>query len=333
MQSTTIMKHLTGLILLVTTLGCGHGAPSSPPQEDLSIREISVDGLTRTYALYLPPGGQDRSIPLVMVLHGGGGKITNMIGWSNRRSPYRLWMEVAEKEGLIIVYPQAVNGPTGRPNWHDCRLDAAVLPEVDDVHFLTTLLDTLAARYPVDTDRIYVTGMSNGGIMTLRLAVEVPQRLAAVAPLCASFPDTSECGLPSTPLPIFLLNGTADPLLPYKGGTIGNPPRAERGTVIPVEQTVALWQHVNGTDTVARVRQLPDLDPHDGSTITLLTYPDPLGNNEVVFCRINGGGHAAPSIREQYSPLWTNYVGPQNHDAEMVELVWDFFRDKVRHPR
>jgi polyhydroxybutyrate depolymerase len=328
-------RHNYLLFFLLWVLLCSGACHKTGTAEEtgLMMKEITVDGAVRRYALYVPEHERDTPLPLLLVLHGGGGKIETMVGETGRKSPYKLWMEIADREKFLVIYPQAVDGPTGWPNWNDCRNNAPILPEVNDVKFLTTLMDRTAADYLVDTDRIYVTGISNGGIMTLRLATEIPQRLAAVAPISASLPDSSECQDPATPLPVLFMNGTADPMLPYAGGTIGNPPDSEHGTVLPVETSVRTWCRINHTDTIPQTKEYTDKDPGDGSTVTCYTYSNGVGGTEVVFFKITGGGHAAPSIREQYSQLWQNYVGPQNHDIEMAEEIWNFFRQHQRPSR
>jgi len=306
---------------------------STAVESGLTIKQITVDGQARKYALYVPDHGPGYTLPLVLVLHGGGGKIETMIGLTGRKSPYKLWMEIAAREKFLVIYPQALEGPTGWPNWNDCRNNAPILPEADDVKFLTSLMDLAINDYGADPGRIFVTGISNGGIMTLRLATEVAGRLAAVAPISASLPDSSECPLPAQPLSILFMNGTADPMLPYHGGTIGNPPNPDHGSVMPVETSIHIWCNINRTDTIPQIEHYPDNDPDDGSTVTCYTYPNGVNGTEVVFFKITGGGHAAPSIREQYSQLWQNYVGPQNHDIEMAYVIWAFFKEKKRIPR
>ena len=320
------------LLLVLFCSGACHKTTTAGGSSLLK-KEITVDGHVRRYAIYLPSGSGETPLPLVMVLHGGGGKIENMIGETGRRSPYKLWMEIADREKLIIIYPQALDGPAGRPNWNDCRANATVLPEVDDVKFLSSLIDETILHYPVDTARIFVTGISNGGIMTLRLATQLPGRFAAAAPIAASLPDTSECPSPSRPLPILFMNGTADPLMPYEGGIINNPPNPAHGSVMPVDTAVKRWITLNQADTLPEIRTFPDLDPGDACTVTRYTYTRSNGGAPVILYRIEGGGHAAPSIREQYALFYERYVGHQNHDIEMAEEIWNFFRQHQRPSR
>ena len=317
------------LLALLLFAGCKR-SETAPAATGLFFRTITVDGLSRRYAIYIPANGGHTSIPLILVLHGGGGKIENMTGQTGKKSPYKLWMEIADREKCIVIYPQAVDGPAGRPNWNDCRANASVLPQTDDVKFISSLVDETIRDHPIDTTRIFATGVSNGGIMTLRLATELPGRFAAVAPIAASMPDTSECLSPATPLSILFMNGTADPLMPYDGGIINNPPNPAHGSVMPVDTAVKQWVMLDHVDTVPEIITLPDLDPFDESTVTRYIYSGGTDATAVVLYKIIGGGHTAPSIREQYSQLWLNYVGTQNHDIEMVEVIWDFFRDKKR---
>ncbi len=287
---------------------------------------IVVDGLERRYAVYVP---QDfhAGMPVVFCLHGGGGTIEKMTGQDRNKSPYKLWFDVAENDGVLVVFPQAL-AKDKWPNWNDCRADCDVCPDMDDVKFLSNLIDTIVNAYRADTSRIYFCGVSNGGFMTLRMATCVPDKLAGIGVIIASLPDTTECGHdPLQPLPAMFINGTADPMLPYNGGTIGNPPDPTHGSCRPVDSTIAYFVRLNSCDPDPQVYDFPDLDERDNSTVTSYFYKSAQGN-DVLFYKVEGGGHAAPSISEQYSWLWERYVGKQNHDIETVFEMWNFLKDK-----
>jgi len=332
-ETTSHPRPLSGWIALLLTLflvtGCQGPAGTKGPLPGLTTRTIQLDDETRRYAIYLPERLEDPA-PLVFELHGGGIYIEDETGESGHKTPYKLWMEIAEREGLIVVYPEGLDGRYGKPTWNDCRANASVNSDADDVGFISTLIHELAARYPVDESRIYVSGTSNGGLMALRLATELSTEIAAVAAVAAAMPDQSKCIPPVDPIPVLFMNGTADNHLPYGGGTLSNPPNPDHGSVYSTERSVAIWTALDQADTTPAVQRFPDIDLHDGSTVTRFRYSNGIGGTEVVLYRIDGGGHSAPSIRERYSRLFERYFGKQNHDIEMTSEVWTFFKDKRR---
>ncbi len=298
-------------------------------QNNLRIQTLKVNDRERRFALYLPNDLPPGLHPLVMELHGGGIYIEDMTGQSGHKTPYKLWMPLAERQKFIVVYPEGLNGAYGKPTWNDCRANARVNSRADDVQFLTRLIDTLTARYKIDKQRIYVSGTSNGGLMALRMAVERANKIAAVAAVAAAMPDTSECPPPQNPVSVLFMNGTADNHLPFKGGLVSNPPNPAHGSVHSVEASLKIWMDVDQTDTIPEIHRFPDLNKTDKSTVVRYSYLHGINNTQVVFYKIIGGGHSAPSIREQFSRLFEHYFGKQNHDIEMTTEVWNFFKDKT----
>ena len=322
------IKSLIFMLLLFFTAACHKVNDNSDNTDNsaLSYKTITVDGLQRRYALYLPD--DLGSAPLIFELHGGGIYIEDMTGDSGYKTPYKLWMSLADKNKFIVVYPEGLDGAYGKPTWNDCRANCTVNSHADDVRFISVLIDELAGQYPVDLSRVYVSGTSNGGLMALRLAVELSDKIAAVAAVAAAMPDSSKCGNPLSPLSLLFMNGTDDNHLPYNGGTIANPPDPAHGTVFSTEQSIEIWTTLDQTDTLPSVYHFPDLDPDDGGTVTKYTYANGLEGTEVVLYKIIGGGHSAPSIKEQYSALFEKYFNKQNHDIEMTTEVWNFFKNK-----
>jgi len=240
------------------------------------------------------------------------------------------WRQIADEEGALLLVPNGTNIDTGAPSgdkqsWNDCRPEERARPDADDVGFIATLLDWAADRFSdtqitPDTEKTLVTGSSNGGMMSYRLATELPSRVAAAAAFIANRPKPSECPDATTPVPILIVNGTEDPLMPYDGGVIA-PSFGGFGTVASAEATRNHWLSINRADTTQRsVEQLPDRDPNDGSVVICETDP-PAGRSgaEVRFCRVDGGGHIMPSIEHQLQ-------GRQNHDVEGARLAWSFFK-------
>ena len=316
------------IILLIVSFASGcHKAINITisPEAGLYTRTLDVDGMTRRFAYYIPKYSENSHLPLVFELHGGGIHIEDMTGESGHKTPYKVWMALADKEKFIVVYPEGENGAYGKPTWNDCRANSSVSSTADDVHFIDLLIEWFSAVYRIDSTRVYVSGTSNGGIMALRLAVELPDKIAAVAAVAAAMPDSSECSPPTHPISVLFMNGTADNHLPYNGGTLSNPPKPSHGTVYPTEESVKIWTTLDQTDSTPIVQRLPDIDPHDGSTVTRYTYPNGTDGTQVVLYKVTGGGHSAPSIQEQYSWLFEKYFGRQNHDIEMAREVWKFF--------
>ncbi len=295
----------------------------------LFTKTIVVDGTTRRYSIYIPKGLGNASHPLIFELHGGGVYIEDMTGESGYKTPYKLWMNLADNEKFIVIYPEGLNGAYGKPTWHDCRGNATVYSDANDVRFISTLINKISSSYNIDSSRVYASGTSNGGLMVLRLAVELSDKIAAVAATVASMPDSSECGQPVNPVSVLFMNGTNDNHLPYNGGTLSNPPAPEHGTVYPTEAAVNTWTTFNKTDTIPIVYNFPDLDTKDGGTVTKYTYSNGIKGTEVILYKINGGGHSAPSIRERYSASFELYFNKQNHDIEMATEAWLFFKNKT----
>ncbi len=322
-----------GLILAIATAttGCRNlGETKKFHRAGLATKSLSLDGVTRRYAIYVPEKPGATNLPLVFELHGGGVSIEDMTGESGYKTPYKLWMDLADSEKFIVVYPEGLNGAYGKPTWNDCRANASVNSGADDVQFISALIDLISAAHDIDPDSIYASGTSNGGLMTLRLAVELPDKIAAVAAVAAAMPDHSECRPPAQPISVLFMNGTNDNHLPYHGGILSNPPNPDHGSVYSTATSVAIWKAINHTDQIPVSCNFPDLDTKDGSTVTSYNYANGVKGKEVALYEVTGGGHSAPSIREQYSALFERYFNRQNHDIEMTTEVWKFFRGKNR---
>ncbi len=326
-----LLALFTALFWMLLFSSC-HGTEPAVGGADhgLFMKETEVDGRSRRYAIYIPQNLGTRPVPLVFSLHGGGVYIEDMTGQSGHKSPHKLWMEIAEREKIVVVYPEGLNGAYGKPTWNDCRGDATVNSGADDLKFLTTLIDEVAQKYPVERKRVYASGISNGGFMALRLGVEAPEKFAAVAAIAAAMPAVSKCRPPQVPISVLFMNGTADKFMPYGGGTISNPPKPEHGTALSTEESVQIFTTLDAVAAQPEVYRFADLDPNDGGRVTRYRYLGGIDGTEVVLYKVEGGGHSAPSIKERYSAIYEYYFGKQNHDIEAVEEIWSFFK---RHSR
>lgn len=242
----------------------------------------------------------------------------------------REWPLLAEERGFLLVAPNGTNAETGnasgdRQAWNDLRADdLAALPRADDVGFLAALLDFVQREYPTDRSRVYVTGASNGGLMTYRLLVEIPERFAAGAAFVANLPASSPRLVePKIPTPLMIANGTQDPLMPWAGGEIWG----HRGRIRSAPETVRWWVDANRADGArAATRKLPDGDLLDLCRIHETNYPAKPGGAPVLFLAVRGGGHAMPSIAHDIpdNVLVGRLIGPVCRDAEGARLAWGF---------
>lgn len=298
----------------------------------LTGQEVQVQGTTRSYDLYVPDDLGRQAVPLVFMFHGHRGSSKVMTGENHRAAPYKLWLALAQRDKFIVVAPQGEKGSDGYRGWNDCRADAKTNPAVDDVAFVDAMLAAISAQYAVDKKRIYTTGTSNGGNFSYRLAQERTRVFAAAAPVVAAMPAVNKCQPPTAPISLLIMNGTADPILPFAGGAVGRrkSDQEARGSTLSAQETVQYWTLHNGTDSKAVITELPDIDADEDSSIRVTSYGHGREGSEVVLYEVRGGGHTEPSLSQHYGWLYRRIVGPQNHDIEMAEEVWRFFQ---RHHR
>lgn len=261
------------------------------------------------------PRGLTRSgapVPVVVVLHGGGGNATNaeqMTGFT----------ALVDRERIIVVYPEgtAKRARVRLLTWnagHCCghAMDA----RVDDVGFIDAMLDAVAAEFHVDADRIYATGMSNGAMMTHRLGRALAHRFAAIAPVVgAVFGDEPNA---KGPVSALMINGLLDKSVPAQGGlTDGRSAREWDGT--PTAPNLAqgtYWARANGCGSAPALSE-------SGSVITW-RYACPAGR-AVEIVQLRDNGHAWPGGARG------SRLGDEPSTAiDATEVIWRFFRE---HPR
>lgn len=279
---------------------------------------ITVDGVARSY-IYSNPSGRSGPRPIVIALHGGGGTAARLVRYFG-------WEPVAFREGFAVVYPQGLDNTWNDGRGPAGRMRRGVEPG-NDVAFLTALVARLVREGRADPHRVYLTGLSNGGFMTVEMACRADGPFAAFAALVATAPTaaTQTCR-PSRPVPFALMAGTADRLIPYDGGVIR---RAGRVSILSAPQTAAMFASLNGCVRAPSERRLPDSDPNDGSTITLLTHGGCAA--EVRLYRVEGGGHQPPgNQRGPAAGLLDTTFGPRNRDIDAAEELWAFFRRFTR---
>lgn len=280
-------------------------------------------GIVRWFDTWIPDPLPTRPMPLLLWLHGG--TQSNDAFAVGAPSEFRA---LADAHGFLIVMPNGtssttgLSGTSGSFNWNDCRTDAGPAATVaDDVGFLAALLDRVEASHAVDSRRVYAVGASNGGMMAYRLALELPQRFAAVAAVIANLPANSECpAAPAVPVSVLIMNGTADTFyMPHGGGQVAG----NRGLVLSAAATRDFFLGLLGAGAPVHA-DFPDLDPQDGGTVGLDLHGGGASGTELAYFRVDGGAHNYPSIAHPLPPQVIAVVGPQNHDVEAAAEIWSF---------
>ncbi len=271
----------------------------------VAAERITVGGGTRTYELHGATARDAR--PLILALHGN-----LMSGAQFERTG--AWADFSSRHRVAVALPDGLNSA-----WADGRVAGEIRGKsapagTNDVAFLTALVEKLIADGVADRRRVYVTGASNGGMMTYRLVCERPDLFAAaaasIAVLTESFAATCK---PSRPVPIMILNGTADRITPWQ----------RHGAYLGTDATAAHFRDINGCSETFATQALSDIEPGDRSTVTRISYTCPK-HADVMVVRIDGGGHQWPS---RISPArFEAFLGPRNRDIEGADEVWSFFQ-------
>jgi polyhydroxybutyrate depolymerase len=236
---------------------------------------------------------------------------------------------MADKDGFIVVYPDGVE-----LNWNDGRIDEeandrAHRENIDDIGFISSLIDFMIEGYNINPDRVYVTGISNGAIMSYRLACELSDKITAIAPVDGSIPGKllPRCS-PIKPVSVLAINNVNDPLVPFNGGEIfGHFHMVKLGLVLSANESVDYWVDQNKCATSPVISEEPDRDPKDGTRVTRKVFSGGIGGTEVILYSVDGGGHTWPG-GFQYLPVWL--IGKTSRDIDANEVIWEFFK---RHSR
>ncbi len=323
----TLKNRILLLFSLILAVACDKMDSNLDPEIEkglLQNQTINILGSEREYHLYVPENHMNA--PLVILLHGNGGDFDAMLGLTGVQAPYKVWLNIAQAQNLIIAVPNGNLGSNNSRGWNDCRSDNQTNPTSDDVLFISELIDFISTKYQSDNSKVFAVGTSNGGIFTQRLADEIPDKMTAFAAIVAARPVNSECSNSTTKVSALFMNGTDDGLVPYEGGQVAN----NRGEVLSTENTVDYWINRNTTDTTPEVTEIANSNTADNSTVTKYLYNNGGNDTEVLFYKIIDGGHTEPSISERYNPIFLQVVGNQNGDIEMANEVWDFFKNKQK---
>ncbi len=290
-------------------VACAAAALSMPAavraQAGLTLRHLSYHGQDGSYYVHVPPVTHGAA---VFVLHGGlgnGSIVEHLTGFA----------AAADRGGFVTVYPNAGG------QWNDGRQTTA--HDWADVEFILAVARDVEARDHVDPKRLFVTGISNGGMMTLRLACDAAGSFAAFAAVAGNLPSALEphCH-PARPVPMMMFNGTADRFVPWAGGEVLHSARfGAGGLVISTTATVKFWRRADGCVGAGRSTAMPDV-ANDGTTVTRRVYDECRPGAQVVFYEIHGGGHTWPgsSARPRL-----RIAGITTRDIDATQIIVRFF--------
>jgi polyhydroxybutyrate depolymerase len=327
------MRRLARVALLAVSIAAWAASAVAQPAGPREISVMTPDGARR--ALVLDGGSGTTLRPVVLLFHGHGGGADNILGAGGLvPSPLSSWADIARREGLLVVALDGLKGPDHQRGWNDCRADADDnQPVADDVAFARAVVAQLESQSHGDPARILAMGMSNGGMMVFRLALQMPE-LAAFAAVSASMASVSKCPeAPRAEVAALIISGDADPLVPFAGGQVGLRKARPRGGVIPVPEAFERWVRAHGQDPTGANQTLLRPTLAGDATVAKLRYLGPtLAQSDVAMVRVAGGGHVEPSLAHRYGGLYLRLVGPQSAAFESAELAWEFFRDKHRKP-
>jgi polyhydroxybutyrate depolymerase len=269
---------------------------------------LSIDGVERR-ALLVDPVVGDAPRPLVLVLHGGMSNAEAMRAQSG-------FDRVAVDGGFATVYAEGTTWAPGRHAWNTGHLLREQVSEADDIAYFDALIDLLIARHRIDPDRVYMTGGSNGAMMTFVYALRRPQRLAAIAPVVGAMFGFDET--PAEPVPILMINGGRDAEVPVDGGMSLHPlvRRNQRTPYRSLEETVAFWVTAN--------RSLPTPTVEVAGTVTTRTHAPAPGGAVTISVLDADGGHGWPGTRSRRAD------NTPIRAFDGAQRVWAFFRTQRR---
>jgi polyhydroxybutyrate depolymerase len=254
---------------------------------------ISSGGVDRDFFLYVPDiYDESTPAPLVFCLHGYGSSASANISYTGFRP-------VADTAGFILIHPQGTQDLFGTPHWNVGWGSSSV----DDVAFVEDMIDYVNDNYNLNNDRIYSTGMSNGGFMSYLLACQLSDKIAAIASVTGSMsPSTFGSCSPNHPTPVLQIHGTDDGTVPYEGG-----PFAEG-----IDNVINYWVNYNNCSTTPSQTPIPDINSGDGSTVDHFVYSGGTNGATVELFKVYNGDHD-----------WPGAFG--NLDISSNIEIWKFF--------
>ncbi len=309
--------------LLLLLLGCSSAAPVGDPSvaSELKSFVFKHDGIVRDVGIFDPASRVASALrPLVLVLHGGLGDDDDTVALS-----FGKLNRLAAEDDYLVVYPQGIGG-----HWNDGRnveRYVAQRERVNDVDFLTKLIDELVEKRAVDPDAVFIVGVSDGAMMAHRFACERTNKLRAFTAVIGAMPynvarKRGRCGKEA--LSVLMINGTEDPVVPWGGGLVQFDGQ-KLGRVLSAEKTFSFWKrHAACTGDEASL--IPDFVPDDGTRIERTKASNCRNSVKIELFAVRGAGHTWPS-GWQYLP--EALIGATSRDIDASIATWRFFQSTL----
>lgn len=292
------------LIILGLTTSCKKEWDGNGEEEK---SKITVDGFKRTYRVYTPENyDPSKSYPLVFVLHGRFGNGKNV-------DKFTIFDHAADAHDMIAVYPDGY-----KRSWVDDRNHGPAADKgVNDINFFNALLDQLIADYPVDENRVYSCGMSNGGFMSMALACHMSDRIAAVAGVTGNMaPNPDSYCASAAPTGVLLIGGVADETSPYYGGLI-----ADESEALGFPASFDFWVNQNNCIDAVKDSVWADMVPDDGTSVITHSHANCDSSVQTVLYEIQGMGHTWPSGNRAFKERTT---GKQSLEINASMVIAEF---------
>jgi len=297
-----------GLVVLACLALFFYWAYAPTPKEPSLLSKVSRETILmgtekRTYWKYVPTGFRKANMPLVIVLHGSGIDGAKIRTWTGYE-----FDQMADEFGFAVAYPDGY-----KHNWNDIRKNApfpAKKKNVDDVGFIKSLIESYRLAHDIDPQQVYVFGYSNGGMMALRLAISEPGLLAGVATAGSNLPTPENlvAGFRSPMPPVLMVNGTADPIIPYEGGKVSFFGK-DLGNVISASATAEAFAESHKGPQTIKTERLPHLNPGNPTTVESKVWLQD-ERKLVDLYTVHGGGHVVPQPIARFPRL----MGKVNRD-------------------
>jgi polyhydroxybutyrate depolymerase len=263
-----------------------------------TINETMIhDGITRSYTIYVPasytPG---TPAPMVLNYHGYTSNAFEQMFYGDFRA-------IADTAGFLLVIPNGTLDATGTTYWN-----SGWGGTVDDIGFTSALIDQIAATYSVNLNRVYSTGMSNGGFMSYTLACSLSDRIAAIASVTGSMNVGQDLSCNAQhPTPVMEIHGTADATVPYDGQTF----------MEAIPNVLSYWVNFNNCNASPVITDVPNINTADGCTAVHYFYSGGTSGVDVEHYKIIDGGHTWPGSMFN--------IGVTNNDFNASKKIWQFF--------
>ncbi|HXX62327.1 MAG TPA: PHB depolymerase family esterase [Bacteroidota bacterium] len=329
-----LLQTLAFLLVVVTILGsCRSDSPGGPGGVNLrpgkSELAIEFEGRRRTAVVFIPTlaPAPEEGWPMVLMLHGAGGSTRSVIEATG-------WADLGERDGFVTVFPNGTPSYEGRKesflrnpqSWNSgehssfaARARSAIAKKINDVGFLTALIDTLGRRTSIDPRRIYVAGHSNGASMAYRFGFERSSLVAAVGAVAGHFMATE--GRLTSPVSLIQIVGDQDPYTPLGGGEAGV--GRHKMVVAPALEAPTRWARLMGLGSVPRIIR-------DDEKLKEYQWGPSEQDEEVRTLIVKGQGHNYP--RRSVAHVSSIVMGPSVNSLSATETIWEFFKAHPKPP-